>query len=42
MVKDHYEKLGFSAQDGFWLLDTHAWTPKQTYITINELEHEQK
>jgi FkbH-like protein len=41
MVKDHYQKLGFEPNGGYWILDTATWTAQPTYITANSLIHEQ-
>lgn len=32
MVKDHYERLGFSEQDQKWVLDVDTYQSKQVYI----------
>lgn len=34
MVKDHYERLGFSEQDQKWVLDVDTYQHKQVYINI--------
>ncbi len=33
MVKDHYEKLGFTGKDNFWYLDVKNYENKKCYIT---------
>jgi HAD superfamily phosphatase (TIGR01681 family) len=33
MVKDHYEKLGFTTKEGFWYLDAKNYDNKKCYIT---------
>ncbi len=33
MVKDHYEKLGFTAENGYWVLDTAGYQQKKCFIT---------
>lgn len=33
MVKDHYEKLGFTTKDNFWYLDVKNYENKKCYIT---------
>jgi predicted enzyme involved in methoxymalonyl-ACP biosynthesis len=32
IVKDHYEKLGFSAWDGRWRLDVSTYEPKSAHF----------
>ncbi|HEY9114161.1 MAG TPA: HAD-IIIC family phosphatase [Bacteroidales bacterium] len=34
MVKDHYESLGFVAENGYWLLDVKDYKKKATFIEI--------
>lgn len=32
LVKDHFEHLGFTFTDGYWMLNTNEYQPKLTYI----------
>ena len=33
MVKDHFKKLGFRENDGYWVLDVTAYTDKKCFIS---------
>lgn len=34
MVKDHYERLGFTEEQNYWLLDTNTYADKKCFIRI--------
>ena len=36
IVKDHYEKLGFSATGNTWELDTNSYTNKPVHISLKK------
>jgi len=33
MVKDHYKNLGFTEQEGYWILGVKSYEPRESYIT---------
>ena len=34
LVRDHYTKLGFVAEDGLWVMDVGGYLERKTYIGL--------